>query len=320
MNVQFLIVCMVCSRYVLNMIDDDSAEQTTKKERGWLLPDSNGRAFRGGLYLVATPIGNLRDITLRALDVLAAADVIAAEDTRVSGKLLAAYDIKGKTLISYNDHSDVRARDRLIADAAGGKVVVLISDAGMPLVSDPGYKLVCAAAEAGVYVSSMPGANAPLMAMQLSGLPSDRFTFLGFLPSKSAARRDVLSEWADVQSSLIVFESAQRLVKALEDIADVMGQREVAVTRELTKMYEEVRRGRAMDLVAHYREHGLPKGEIVMVIAPPEAREYGGGELEALLRAALETMSTKDAAAHVAAQTGQAKKVLYGIALRIGDE
>jgi 16S rRNA (cytidine1402-2'-O)-methyltransferase len=281
MNVQFLIVCMVCSRYVLNMIDDDSAEQTTKKERGWLLPDSNGRAFRGGLYLVATPIGNLRDITLRALDVLAAADVIAAEDTRVSGKLLAAYDIKGKTLISYNDHSDVRARDRLIADAAGGKVVVLISDAGMPLVSDPGYKLVCAAAEAGVYV---------------------------------------LSEWADVQSSLIVFESAQRLVKALEDIADVMGQREVAVTRELTKMYEEVRRGRAMDLVAHYREHGLPKGEIVMVIAPPEAREYGGGELEALLRAALETMSTKDAAAHVAAQTGQAKKVLYGIALRIGDE
>jgi 16S rRNA (cytidine1402-2'-O)-methyltransferase len=317
--VQFLIVCMVCSRYILSMVNDDSLDDPTKKQRGWLLPDAGGRAFRGGLYLVATPIGNLRDITLRALDVLAAADVIAAEDTRVSGKLLAAYGIKGKTLISYNDHSDARARDRLVADAAAGQIVALISDAGMPLISDPGYKLVCAAAEAGVYVSSMPGANAPLTAMQLSGLPSDRFTFLGFLPSKTGARRDVLSEWADAQSSLVVFESAQRLLKSLDDIADVLGGRVVAVTRELTKMYEEVRRGSAAELVAHYKEHGLPKGEIVMVIAPPEAREYGEDELRALLRAALADMSTKDAAASVSAQTGHAKKALYQMALGLGD-
>ncbi len=311
---QFLIVCMGRSRYGLYMSDYDSCEHITKKEGGWLLPDAKARGFRAGLYLVATPIGNLRDISLRALDVLAAADLIACEDTRVSGKLLAAYGISGK-LMPYNDHSDAGVRDRLMGAVSEGQVVVLISDAGMPLISDPGYKLVNAAAAAGIYVSSMPGANAPLMALQLSGLPSDRFTFLGFLPPKSAARCEVLQEWSGVQASLIAFEAAPRLLKSLEDIERVLGDRVIAVTRELTKMYEEVRKGSATELVEYYREYGLPKGEIVLVIAPPEARVYGAEQLESLLRDALEDMSTKDAAGLVARKTGHAKRDLYNMAL-----
>lgn len=269
-----------------------------------------------GLYLVATPIGNLRDITLRALAVLRGVDVILCEDTRVTRKLLSAYGISAKTR-TYNDHSDAQVRDDVIGMIAGGQAVALVSDAGMPMISDPGYKLVQACHGAGVSVTSLPGANAPLAALQLSGFPSDCFTFIGFLPNKTKARKDVLARWSDAQTTLIAFESAPRLIDCLSDIHAVMGARDVAVVREITKMFEEVRKGDAQDLVAHYTEKGAPKGEIVLVIAPPQVKETSAHDLEHLLRNALQTMKTKEAAASVAQKTGANKKDLYDMALRI---
>jgi 16S rRNA (cytidine1402-2'-O)-methyltransferase len=273
--------------------------------------------LKAGLYLVATPIGNLRDISLRALEVLEFADVILCEDTRVSGKLLSAHDIRGKKLIPYNDHSNEGQRDKIIRMLEDGQVVALISDAGMPLISDPGYKLVQSCAEKNIYISSIPGANAPLMALQLSGLPSDKFSFIGFLPHKTAARQKLLQDWVGVPGTLIAFESASRLQSALVDIGAVMGVREVAVARELTKLYEEVRRGSANELVAYYKEHGPPKGEIVLIIAPPAAKEWTEVEIQGLLKDALKTMKTKDAAKAVADQTGGQPKKLYDLALTL---
>lgn len=298
---------------VLNMANDSG--HYIDKNQGWLLPNNSVQAFRAGIYLVATPIGNLRDITLRALDVLAAADLVACEDTRVSGKLLKAYGIS-KKLVSYNDHSD-ESRRRHLLEAAKEQVVALISDAGMPLISDPGYKLVREALACGVHVSSMPGANAPLMALQLSGVPSDCFSFIGFLPSKQAARLDVLREWSNVQTSLIAFESASRLLKALVDIEEVFAGREVVVARELTKMYEETRRGPACELISIYESEGLPKGEIVLVISPPDPAAYTQEVLEGMLKGALESMGTKEAAKSIAEKTGLSKKDLYAMALEI---
>ncbi|MCB1651782.1 MAG: 16S rRNA (cytidine(1402)-2'-O)-methyltransferase [Alphaproteobacteria bacterium] len=296
--------------------DDDSQAQPIEKDRGWLLPAYDGRKLRAGLYLVATPIGNLRDISLRALDTLAAADIVACEDTRVTGKLLAHYGLS-KKLLSYNDHSDDKRRTALVEAVASGKVVALVSDAGCPLVSDPGYKLVRAVQKSGGLVTSLPGASSVLSALQLSGLPSDRFTFLGFLPSKAQARCGVFEEWVEADCTLIVFETAPRLLKSLADIRNVFGERNVAVVRELTKMYEEVRCEGISALIEYYEMHGAPKGEIVLVIAPPEARDFSPQALEALLKTALGTMGTKDAAAHVAAQTGQSRKALYDLALKM---
>ena len=284
----------------------------TKKDGPWLQSVS----LEPGLYLVATPIGNLRDITLRALDVLAGVDVIACEDTRVSGKLLKAYDI-GKKLLPYNDHNAARQRGKLLEKLAGGGCVALISDAGMPLISDPGYKLVRDCLDLGLRVTSVPGANAPLMALQLSGLPTDRFCFLGFLPPKEKARRTFLEGWRETKASLIVFETAPRLAGALTDIEAVLGDREMAVLRELTKMYEESRRGRVSELIAHYQENGPPKGELVLVIAPPSAKIFSEEDLVEKLKQALETMGTKEAASHVADETGTSRKVLYEMALKI---
>ena len=290
--------------------------ELTKKDTPWLQGDGVTHHISAGLYLVATPIGNLRDITLRALATLRAADIVVCEDTRVSKKLLAAYGISKKLEI-YNDHSDARQRTKIITAALGGKSVALISDAGMPLISDPGYKLVTACAEAGVKVTSVPGANAPLAALQLSGLPSDQFSFLGFLPAKTKARCDMLRLWEAVPATLVAFESAKRLIKSLADIASVMPGRSVAVVREITKLHEEVRKGSAAELAAHYEEHGPPRGEIVLVIAPPQDREISQSDVEEKLRAALKILSTKEAAAQVAEQTGLPRKVLYDLALRL---
>lgn len=266
-----------------------------------------------GLYLVATPIGNLRDITLRALDTLAAADMIACEDTRVTGKLLQAYDIS-KKMIPYTDHSTDRERDRLIGALQAGKSVALVSDAGTPLISDPGYKLVQRCYDHGIAVTSLPGANAPLTALQLSGLPSDGFSFIGFLPPKSAARKTRLGEWARVPGTLILFETGPRLCESLADMHAVLGDRPASVVREITKLYEEARRAPLSELITHYTAHGAPKGEIVVVIgegtqAPPDT--------DALLKAALAQMSVRDAAAHVASITGLPKKDIYARALEL---
>lgn len=289
---------------------------TTKKERLWLLPESDRRELVAGLYLVATPIGNLRDISIRALDMLAAADIIACEDTRVTRKLLSHYGLK-KDLLSYNDHASDAQREKILAMIADGKAVVLVSDAGTPLVSDPGYKLARDALGRGLNVSVVPGANAPLSALQLSGLPSDKFSFIGFLPSKNGAREAVLKEWASVPASLIAFETGPRLLASLRSIQNIHGgERDVAVVREITKLYEESRRGSAAELIAHYEEQGAPKGEIVVVIGAG-SQEISEAEIDELLKEALSDMGTKDAAGFVAEQTGLSKKDLYARALKV---
>lgn len=265
---------------------------------------------------MATPIGNLSDITLRGLDVLAGADAVACEDTRVTGKLLSYYGLKKKLLV-YNDHATEKQREEILAYVREGKTVALVSDAGTPLVSDPGYKLVQAALDEGLAVIPIPGANAPLPALQLSGLPSDQFCFIGFLPPKTAAREKFLGQWKDAPAPIIAYETAPRLQAALEGIYAALGDRDMAVVREITKLYEETRRGKVSELIAHYKVAGDPKGEIVLVIGAGE-KEFADPEV--LLRAALQTMGTKEAAAHVAEKTGRPKKELYDLALKISHE
>lgn len=273
--------------------------------------------FAPGLYLVATPIGNLRDITLRALDVLAAADIVACEDTRVTGRLMARFGL-GARRLPYHEHNAEQMRPRLIERLKAGAVVALVSDAGTPLVSDPGYKLVRDALAAGIPVSALPGPAAPLTALLLSGLPCDRFLFAGFLPPKSAARKRILAEFAALRATLIFFETAPRLAASLADMAEIFGDRPAAVARELTKLYEEVRRGRLDELAAHYQETGAPKGELVVAVGPPEAETRPAEDtLDAELGAALATMSVKDASAAVAAATGRPRRVVYQRALAL---
>lgn len=293
-----------------------SEANSKEKNRRWLAPENKNSVLKAGLYLVATPIGNMGDMSFRALDTLAGVAVVYCEDTRVTGKLLKYYGLD-RPMAVYNDHSDARVRSEIVKRIEDGEAIALVSDAGMPLVSDPGYKLVRNLRDADLYVSSVPGANAPLSALQLSGLPSDAFSFIGFLPSKSKARCDVLQKWKAVPSSLVAFESAGRLAGSLRDIETVLDGREVAVVREITKLYEEARCGLAGELADYYDEHGAPKGEIVLVISPPEDVVYSQSDLEMLLKEALQSMSTKDAAAFVAAQTGQPKKGLYDLALAI---
>jgi len=270
-----------------------------------------------GLYIVATPIGNLGDITLRAIDVLTRCNVVACEDTRVTGKLLHHLGISQK-LWRYDDHSEAQTRMQLLERMHDG-AVALVSDAGMPLVSDPGYRLVRDAREAGVPVFVVPGANAPLAALALSGLPNDRFLFAGFLPSKEKARAEVLEELAAVRSTLIFFETAPRLLKSLAAIAEVLPGREVAVARELTKFYEECRSGSPEELHAHYTENP-PRGEIVLLVGPPLERAPDAGEAETMLRELLATEKPSQAAGLVAKATGLDRKELYALAMQMRDE
>jgi 16S rRNA (cytidine1402-2'-O)-methyltransferase len=264
------------------------------------------------LYLVATPIGNLDDITLRAIKVLRQADLIACEDTRMTGKLLALLGLGGASLTPYHEHNADRARPALLARLRQGAVVALVSDAGTPLISDPGYRLVRDCVAEGLTVTGVPGASAVLTALQLSGLPSDRFLFAGFLPVKDGARRRTLAELATVPASLVFYESPRRLADTLAAMAGTLGARDVAVARELTKLHEEVRRGTLAELAGHYAEAGPPKGEVVIVVSPPgEAPPPDADSVEQALRTALETLSLRDAAARVAAATGLPKRDLY---------
>lgn len=274
--------------------------------------------LKSGLYLVATPIGNLRDITLRAIDTLAMADVVACEDTRVSGKLFQALGFKAK-LMALHDHNEVSQTPYLLSLIAEGKAVALISDAGMPLISDPGYKLVRECLEKGVYVTSMPGANSPLMALQLSGLPSDNFSFLGFLPSKTKARRDVLEAWKSVPTTLIIFESANRLEDSCKDILEVLGDRPMTLTRELTKKFEDVWPSTAAGILERVQKDGEPKGEIVLVIGRG-TEEKAEIDVDALLKSALSTMTMKEAVSAVVEATGLPKKQIYNAALALKNE
>jgi 16S rRNA (cytidine1402-2'-O)-methyltransferase len=273
-----------------------------------------------GLHLVATPIGNLRDITLRALEVLAAADVIACEDTRVTRKLLDHYGI-ATPMTPYHEHNAVSARPKLLARLAAGDAIALVSDAGTPLVSDPGFKLVRAAHEAGHAVTVVPGASAALAALIVAGLPTDRFFFEGFLPAKEGQRRSRIAELARIPASLIVFESGPRLARSLADLAEGLGAREAAICRELTKLHEEVRRGDLATLARAYEEGAETRGEFTIVIAPPAAGADAAAadEVDALLRRALRRASVKDAVSEVSAATGRPRREIYQRALALHD-
>lgn len=272
-----------------------------------------------GLYLVATPIGNLGDITRRAAALLGQVDVIAAEDTRVARRLLAALGLKAPRLERYDDHADDGDRERLIEAIKQGRSVALISDAGMPLVADPGLKLVQAAQRAGMPVTALPGPSAALTALALSGLPSDRFLFAGFLPVKDGARRRELAELAAVPATLIIFESGPRLAASLAAMVETLGPRPAAVARELTKLFEEVRRGSLAELAAAYEAAEPPKGEIVVVIGPPaEDKPLPSlDELDAMLKVALAVLSVRDAVDKVAEETGHKRRDVYARALAL---
>lgn len=267
-----------------------------------------------GLYILATPIGNLGDITFRAAEVLKNVAAVACEDTRVTGKLLHHLGLRQR-LIRYDDHADAAAREGLLALMAS-EPVALVSDAGTPLISDPGYRLVRAARERGIAITSLPGPSAAIVGLTLSGLPSDRFFFAGFLPPREKGRADVLAELAPVPATLIFYETAPRLADALASIAAHLPGREVAVGRELTKLYEECRTGTPLDLIAHYAAHP-PRGEIVLMVGPPVAAQASMADAEALLRAELAGAKPSQAAAAVARATGLDRKALYALALSL---
>lgn len=271
-----------------------------------------------GLYIVATPIGNLGDLTARAADILRRADAIAVEDSRVTAKLLHHLGIK-RPMIPYHDHSTEELRARLVARAAV-EAIALVSDAGTPLISDPGYKLVRAARAAGVRVTTLPGACAAVAALTLAGLPTDRFLFLGFLPPKEKARADAIDEVAGVRASLVLYESGPRLGATLAALAARLGEREAAVARELSKAYEETVAGTLPELAARYADGG-PRGEIVVVVAPPgEPPPPPAADIDAALRAAIARLGVAGAAGEVAKATGLPRRTLYARAMALREE
>jgi 16S rRNA (cytidine1402-2'-O)-methyltransferase len=272
-----------------------------------------------GLHVVATPIGNLGDITFRALATLAAADAVIAEDTRVSKTLLAHYGI-ATPLVAYHEHNAAVIRPHLLARLESGAALALISDAGTPLVSDPGFKLVAEAIEKGVPVTAAPGPSAVLAALVVAGLPTDRFFFEGFLPHKSGARRQRAAALKAVPGTLVLFESPRRLAESLEDLAAVLGDRQAAMCRELTKRFETVRRGSLSELARQFAAEPPPKGELVLVIAPPGEAEAAHDDLDARIEAALAKHSIKDAAAIVAGETGLPRRKVYARALEIAGD
>ena len=271
-----------------------------------------------GLYLVATPIGNSEDITLRALRILREADVLAAEDTRQLRKLMDIHGVPvaGRPMIAYHDHNGAQVRPRLLSLLREGRSVAYASDAGTPLIADPGYRLAAEAGAESLPVTTAPGASAVLAALGIAGLPTDRFLFAGFLPPKQAARRAALEDLAAVPATLVFFESPRRLGAALTDMGAVLGDRAAAVCRELTKKFEEARRGSLSDLAEAYGDEP-PKGEVVIVVGPPRAAEVGAKDLDTALQAALSETTVKDAAAMVAEALGLPRKRVYARALEL---
>ncbi|MDP3899039.1 MAG: 16S rRNA (cytidine(1402)-2'-O)-methyltransferase [Mesorhizobium sp.] len=290
----------------------DTAIHDAPKRRTFLVGETEIAALplEPALYLVATPIGNLGDVTLRALQTLAAADVLACEDTRVTRNLLSRYGIRQRP-VPYHEHNAAEAGPRLLAALAAGRSVALVSDAGTPLVSDPGYRLVGEAIEAGIRVVPIPGASAPLAALVASGLPSDAFFFAGFLPVKDGQRRQRLEQLKAVPGTLLFFESPRRLDDSLAAMAAVLGDRPAVVGRELTKTFEEFRRGTLAVLAAHYAEADTPKGEVVVCVGPPAAAEDTPQDIDRLLLSLAAEMPASKAAAEAARLTGGGKPALY---------
>jgi 16S rRNA (cytidine1402-2'-O)-methyltransferase len=273
-----------------------------------------------GLYLVATPIGNLGDITLRALETLAGVDIIACEDTRVTRRLTERYAISAQ-LKPYHEHNAEAARPKILEWLAEGAAIALVSDAGTPLISDPGFKLVREASSAGHAVIALPGASSVLTALAVAALPTDRFFFEGFLPPKQTARRARLSELSRIDATLVLFESGNRVQDTLADLAEIMGAREAAVCRELTKLHEEIRRAQLAELA---RSAGAleTRGEFVLVIGPPaaDAQAMTGEALDDLLRSQLKLGSVKDAVAHAVELSGRPRREVYARALELAKE
>lgn len=271
-----------------------------------------------GLHLVATPIGNLADISLRALSTLAGANAVIAEDTRVTKKLLAHYGI-ATPLVAYHEHNAAVMRPHLLARLAHGAALALVSDAGTPLISDPGFKLVAAAVAENIPVTSVPGASAVLAALVVAGLPTDRFFFEGFLPARSVARRSRIAQLAAIPGTLVFFESPHRVAESVADLFAVLGDREAALARELTKHFETVRRARLSELAAALADGPMPKGEIVLLVGPPSASATvpDAADLDEKIGKALETLSVKEAATVVAAETGQPRRKVYARAIEI---
>lgn len=272
-----------------------------------------------GLYLVATPIGNLGDITLRALETLAGVDIIACEDTRITRRLLERFSITA-TLKQYHEHNAEQARPKILEALANGSSIALVSDAGTPLISDPGFKLVREVSAAGFPVIALPGPSSVLTALSVAALPTDRFFFEGFLPSKQHARRTRIVELARIDATLVMFESGARVQDSLQDLASIMGQRDAAICRELTKLHEEIRRATLEELAA-ISDTLETRGEFVLVVGPPAA-DAGMDDttLDSLLRAALATSSVKDAVAQAVDASGRAKREVYARALELSKE
>ena len=276
--------------------------------------------IKAGLYIVATPIGNLGDITKRSIETLKAVDVIACEDTRITGKLLNAFLIK-KPMIAYHEHSAAGRLPQLLQMITEGKSVALVSDAGTPLISDPGYRLVEAAAEQDLFITTLPGASAVISALTLAGLPTNRFLFMGFAPTKTKARQDWFAAEENTAATQVYYESAKRLAGSLADALAVLGNRQAAVCREISKKFEQTVRGDLKTLVARYQADGPPKGEVVVVIAPAAQLENTISKFDldtkGILELALQHMTVKSAATFVADITGERKKAMYQQALDI---
>ncbi|GLH77620.1 ribosomal RNA small subunit methyltransferase I [Bradyrhizobium sp. SSBR45G] len=275
---------------------------------------------RPGLHLVATPIGNLGDITLRALETLAGADIIFCEDTRITRRLTERYGLSAE-LAAYHEHNAESIRPKIMQRLTEGAAIALVSDAGTPLISDPGYKLVRAACEAGLAVTALPGPSAVLAALSVAALPTDRFFFEGFLPAKQQARRTRLAELARIEATLVLFESGSRVQDTLADLADAMTGRQAAICRELTKLHEEILRGPISDLAA--RADALEtRGEFVLVIGPPprDAELMSGSALDALLKDLLQRSSVKDAVMHAVELSGRPRREVYARALELAKD
>lgn len=300
---------------------DDDTETGAKDGRRYRIGTAEFAAppLDSALYLVATPIGNLRDITTRALETLAAADVVAAEDTRVSRVLFSRYDM-ARRLVAYHEHNADEAGPRLLAALEAGKSVALVSDAGTPLISDPGYRLVEEAVARGIRVVPIPGASAVLAALSVSGLPTDAFFFAGFLPAKAGARQARLQELVAVPATLVFYESPHRLAESLQAMAATLGEaRDACVARELTKAFEETRRGTLGSLAAHYGEAGEPKGEVVVVVGPPATKPAAAEDIDALLVSLASEMPASKAATEAARMTGRPKSDLYRRLIELKD-
>jgi 16S rRNA (cytidine1402-2'-O)-methyltransferase len=274
--------------------------------------------LKPGLYVVATPIGNLGDISLRALATLAAADIVACEDTRVTSVLFRHYGIATR-LMPYHDHNGAEQRPKLMAALAEGKIVALVSDAGTPLISDPGYRLVAEVQAAGFDVVPIPGASALLAGLVVAGLPTDAFLFAGFLPPKTVARKKRLVELSSVPATLVFYESPQRLAPSLRDMSEELGRRDAVVARELTKTFEQVRRGALADLAVAYATEDPPKGEVVVIVSPPEEEATSAIEADRVLIDLMTEKSVSAAAAEAAEITGLPRRELYQRALALKD-